>query len=122
MSVEISCNTKGVEEFQAAMESFDSKMKQNVHSQLTRWGLETENSARQLVPVRTGFLQSTIYARVQAWCAVIGAEASYALSVEFGSRYARAHPYLCPAVERHAPFLEQILCEAVDSAKLEAGL
>ena len=122
MSVEISCNTKGVEEFQAAMESFDSKMKQNVHSQLTRWGLETENSARQLVPVRTGFLRSTIYARVQDWCAVVGAEASYALSVEFGSRYARAHPYLYPAVEKHTPFLEQTLCEAVDSAKLEAGL
>lgn len=81
-----------------------------------------ELSARQNVPVKTGYLRSTIQARLQGWMAEIGAEAEYASSVEFGSRYARAHPYLRPAVEEHLPDLEQVICEAIDTAKSEAGL
>jgi hypothetical protein len=33
----------------------------------------------------------------------------------------QARPYLYPALQEHLPRLEQIICEAIDSAKAEAG-
>ena len=121
MSVEISCDIDGVEEFKAAMERFDSAMQRHVHCQLASWAADVKALARQLVPVRTGHLRSTIYAKIREWVAEIGAEATYALFVELGTRYMRARPYLYPAIQEHLPRLEQIICEAIDQAKAEVG-
>ena len=85
-------------------------------------GLQTLALARQLVPVRTGHLRSSIYAKISEWVAEIGAEATYALFVEFGTHRMRAQPYLYPAIQRHLPRLEQIILDALDAAKGEAGL
>ncbi len=122
MSVEISCDINGIEEFKAAMERFDSGMQRQVHRQLASWAADVKALARQLVPVRTGHLRSTIYAKIREWVAEIGAEATYALFVEFGTRYMRARPYLYPAIREHLPRLEQIICDALEVAKAEAGL
>lgn len=122
MGVEVNVAINGVEEFKAALERFHFDMQRHVHRQLVSWTEEVKAPAKQLAPVRTGLLRSSIYARVQEWVAVIGAEASYALFVEFGTRYMRASPYLFPAVQEHLPRLEQIICEAIDAAKAEDGL
>ena len=122
MAVEISCDVEGFEEFRAVMERFDSGMQRHVHEQLASWAVDVEALARQLVPVKTGYLRSSIYAKVQEWVAEVGAEATYALFIELGTRYMRARPYLYPAIQEHLPRLEQIICEAIDSAKMEVGL
>ena len=122
MSVEISCDIDGIEEFKAAMERFDSGMQRHVHRRLASWAADVKALARQLVPVRTGHLRSTIYAKIREWVAEIGAEATYALFVELGTRYMRARPYLYPAIREHLPRLEQIICDALEVAKAEAGL
>jgi len=122
MSVEISCDINGVEEFKAAMERFDSGMQRQVHRQLASWAADVKALAKQIVPVRTGHLRSSIYAKIQDWVAEIGAEATYALFVELGTRYMRARPYLYPAIREHLPRLEQIICDALEVAKAEAGL
>jgi len=122
MAVEMSCDVEGVEEFRAAVERFDSGMQRHVHQQLTSWAADVEALAKQVVPVRTGHLRSSIYARVQEWVAEVGAEAAYAVFVEFGTRYMQARPYLFPAVQEHLPELERIILEALDAAKAEAGL
>lgn len=122
MSVEISCEIDGVEEFKAAMERFDSGMQRHVHSQLASWAADVKALARQLVPVRTGHLRSTIYAKIREWVAEIGSEATYSLFVEFGTRYMRARPYLYPAIREYLPRLEAIICDALEQAKAEAGL
>jgi len=119
---EISCDLEGVEEFKAVIERFDSEMRRRVHEQLASWAEEVEALARHLVPVRTGYLRSSIYAKIQEWVAEIGAEATYALFVELGTRRMKAQPYLFPAIQEHLPRLEQIICEAIDAAKMEAGL
>lgn len=121
MSIEITCDIKGVKEFQEAMRQFDSGMQRHVHRQLARWAADVKASARQLVPVRTGHLRSSIYAEVREWVARIGAEAAYAMFVEFGTRYMRARPYLYPAIQQHLPRLEQIIRDAIEAAKAEAG-
>jgi HK97 gp10 family phage protein len=121
MAVEITCDVEGVEEFQAAMDRLDSGMQKWVHRQLASWAADVKALAKQLVPVRTGYLRSTIYARVSEWVAVVGADAPYALYVEFGTRYMQARPYLYPAIEEHLPRLEEVVAEAIDYAKMEAG-
>lgn len=122
MSIEISCDIEGVEEFKAAMERFDSAMQRHVHRQLVSWAADVKALAKQLVPVRSGHLRSSIYAKIREWVAEVGAEATYALFVEFGTRYIRARPYLYPAIKDHLPRLEQIICDALEQAKAEARL
>ena len=122
MAVEITCDVDGIEEFQRAMQQFDSGMQRYVHRQLASWAADVKALAKQLAPVRTGHLRSSIYAKIQEWVAEIGAEATYALFVEFGTRYMQARPYLYPAIQEHLPRLEQIICETIDEAKAEASL
>jgi HK97 gp10 family phage protein len=104
------------------MERFDSGVQNHVHRQLASWAETVKVLAKQLVPVRTGHLRGSIYAKISEWVAEIGSEATYALFVELGTRRMRAQPYLFPAIQEHLPRLEQIICEAIDVAKAEAGL
>lgn len=122
MSIEISCDVKGVEEFQKAIHNFDSAMQKHVHTQLASWAADVKALAQQLVPVRTGHLRSSIYAKISEWVAQIGAQATYALFVEFGTRYMRARPYLYPAIQQYLPRLERIISDALEAAKVEVGL
>ena len=104
------------------MERFDSEMQREIHSFLVSWAADVKAEAMRLVPVRTGYLRSTIYAKIQNWVAEIGAEATYALFVELGTKYMQAHPYLYPAVQEFLPQLESVVIAAIKQAKSEAGL
>ncbi|MEM2118866.1 MAG: HK97 gp10 family phage protein [Candidatus Bathyarchaeia archaeon] len=122
MAIEITCDIEGVDEFKAAMQTFDSAMQKNVYQQLASWVANVIALAKQMAPVRTGHLRSSIYAKINDWVVEISAEATYALFVELGTRYMQAQPYLYPAIQEYLPQLEAIICEAVDAAKTEAGL
>jgi HK97 gp10 family phage protein len=104
------------------MQRFDSGMQRQVHRQLVSWAADVKASARKLVPIRTGYLQSTIYAKISEWVAEIGAEATYALFLELGTKYMQAQPYLYPAIQEYLPQLEAIITSAIEQAKTEAGL
>lgn len=119
--MEISCDVQGIEEFQAAMRQFDSGMQRRVHSALASWVADVKASAMHKVPVRTGYLRSTIYARIREWVGEIGADATYAYFVEMGTKYMCAQPYLYPAIQEYLPVLEQIIGDAIEAAKREAG-
>jgi len=97
-------------------------MQSRVREQLAQWAQNVKAEAQRLVPVRTGYLQSGIFGKVQDWQVEVGAEANYAAAVEFGTRYAQAQPYIAPAVETYLPSLEPALLEALDTAKAEAQL
>jgi len=122
VAVEISCDVEGVEEFKAAMQRFDSGMQQQVYRFLASWVADVKAAAMRNAPVRTGYLRSTIYATIKDWVAEIGAEATYALFVELGTRHMRARPYLYPALQEHLPELEMNIIGAIEQAKTEAGL
>ena len=104
------------------MQTFDTGMQRYVYRQLASWAADIKALAKQLAPVRTGHLRGSIYAKIQDWVAEIGAEATYALFVELGTRYMQARPYLYPAIQEHIPELERIILEALEAAKAEAGL
>jgi len=121
MSIEVKCDVKGIEEFQQAMRNFDSGIQKHVHRLLASWAADVKASARQLVPVRTGHLRQSIYAEVREWVVRIGAEATYAMFVEFGTRRMQARPYLYPAIQMYLPQLEEIIRDSIEQAKAEAG-
>jgi HK97 gp10 family phage protein len=98
------------------------QMQSKIHERLQSWATRIQRQAQKNAPARTGYLRSTIYGKVKEWVAEIGAEATYALFVEFGTRYMRAQPYLYPAIQEGLPSLERIIVEAIDAAKMEAGL
>ncbi len=104
------------------MQRFDSGMQREVHSFLASWAADVKAEAMRLVPVRTGYLRSTIYAKVQQWVVEVGADAAYALLVELGTKYMQAHPYLYPAIQEYLPQLETVVIAAIEQAKAEAGL
>src|SRR4030067_2809372 len=112
MSVEINIEPEGIEEFKEAIQRFDSKMQEQLKQRLAEWAEKTRADASRLAPVRTGYLRSTVYARTQEWNAEIGAEANYAGSVEFGTRYAQAKPFLNPPVQKKAPELARLFLQA----------
>jgi HK97 gp10 family phage protein len=122
MSVEINLDLAGAEEFKQAIARFDAEMQRHLLERLAGWAESVKTEATRIVPVRTGYLRSTIYGRIQEWSAEVGAEAVYAAHVEFGTRYAMAKPFLTPAVQARLPELERVLVEALNLAKVEAGL
>jgi HK97 gp10 family phage protein len=122
LSIEVSCDVEGVKEFQNAMQNFDSATQRHVYSVLASWAADVKAQAMRTVPVRTGHLRSTIYATVKDWVVNIGADATYASFVELGTRYMQAQPYLWPAIQQYLPELEQLVKDAIEQAKAEAGL
>lgn len=122
MSVSVNIDISGGEEFQATMNRLDNAMKSQVKAQLLDWAQAVKVDAERLVPVRTGYLQSSIYAKSREWQVEVGAEAAYAAAVEFGTHNTRAQPYLNPTVEAYLPVLERFMLQALDLAKSEAQL
>ncbi len=122
MSVSVNIDISGGEEFTAAMNRFDTAIKNQIQAQLLEWAESVKADSERLVPIRTGYLQSTILAKSQDWLVNVGAEASYAAAVEFGTQYAKAQPFITPAVEAYLPNLERVMLQALDSAKAEAQL
>lgn len=78
-------------------------------------GDEMLDTAKALVPVRTGYLKSTISAHLTQWQAEVGAEAPYAGYVELGTWKMAAQPYLRPAFELHAPFFKEEMARIINA-------
>jgi HK97 gp10 family phage protein len=93
-------------------------MQVGIQNGLEGAGAEMEDTARQIVPVDTGFLQSTLYHRVDpaALTLEIGATADYAMYVEMGTRRMAAEPYLRPAFDAHQDQLYQAMVLGILSA------
>jgi HK97 gp10 family phage protein len=100
----------------AKLSGLPSRIMEKTEAMLNAVGADMEDLARTLVPVRTGYLRSTIYHRVENMSLEVGAEADYATYVELGTRCMAARPYLRPAVDA---FQERLL-EAVRDGVLNA--
>jgi HK97 gp10 family phage protein len=122
MSINMEIEIAGAEELAQALNRLDSEIQAKVQQRLTEWAETVKTEASRLVPVRTGYLRSTIFARTQQWHAEVGAEAAYAATVEFGTTHMSARPFIQPALQQHLPELERVLLEALDSAQTEASV
>jgi HK97 gp10 family phage protein len=122
MSVNIQINVQGAKEFSQALSRFDQETLTQLQGKLAAWAESVKAEAVRLVPVRTGRLKTSIYARTQEWQAQVGATAPYAAAIELGSSNRRARPFLQPALQKRLPELERTLRQAIESAKTGAGL
>jgi len=111
-----------VEEFQAALESFSTDLQVEIRKVLQSIGRDIKEYARAIVPVRTGFLRSSIYYETVEWDLTVGARSLYAAFVEFGTRYMHPRPYLGPAFDTFSPMVTSLMLFAIDEAKARAGL
>jgi len=112
----------GVEEFSLAMDVFSQEIRNQVREVFHELGANIKEYARAIVPVRTGYLQSTIYYRTVEWEIIVGARALYAGYVEYGTRYMAPQPFLGPAFDFYEPQVVALMVYAIEEAKLAAGL
>ena len=75
--------------------------------------------ATDLVPVSTGFLQSTIRSESDDFSITAGADANYAQYVEYGTQKMEAQPYFCPALEQAWTSTQSEFQEAINEAQQE---
>jgi HK97 gp10 family phage protein len=116
MSVEVEIHVEGLDDLQRKLESLGSALQNRVHEGLVEGGVILENAAKSFAPYRTGFLESTIFARVVGWVLRFGATAPYARFVEFGTRFIKTRRFLSQALQYCMPDLSRRLNEAVDKA------
>lgn len=88
--------------FLAGLHAEIGRMKLRSEADLMRLALGVQNRARELAPVDTGRLRSSITHkrgkdRLGPYVKV-GTNVEYAPYVEFGTRYQRAQPFLRPAI------------------------
>ena len=75
--------------------------------------------ATDLVPVDTGYLQSTIAANTDGFFCECMADAEYAQYVEYGTWKMDAQPYFTPALEEGLAAFQEVAGEALDEAQEE---
>ncbi len=83
------------------LRNLSASMRGIISDTLEETGQDMESTARILVHVRTGYLQSTIYHKVDVALLLLelGATANYAAYVEFGTRFMAAAPFIRPAFD-----------------------
>lgn len=121
MSVEMEIHIDGIPELRSRLNQLDEAMKGHVHYGLAFEGEKIANTASSLCPVKTGYLRSTIYARIEDWILKVGATAHYAFYVELGTRFMKARRFLSRAVELRMYSLVKAVHRAISSAIREAS-
>jgi len=123
VSVEMQIDVRGVQELQLKLDRLDQNVRGKVDDALNCEVEATRLRAQSLAPRRTGYLASTIFAeRVREWAFKLGARASYAFFVEFGTRFMQARRFLTRALDSGLLELVQNVNQAIREAVSEAGL
>ena len=99
-----------------------AEIKQAISDALEQGGKDMEEKAKQLVPVRTGRLQASIYHQVDGLQLELGARADYAADIEFGHNvrsgwkikgplvgHVGAQPFIRPAADEGQPNLLSLI-------------
>ena len=118
---ELNVHIDGIPELRSKVNQLDYSMEEHVHYELAFEGEKVKTTAWYLCPVKTGYLRSTIYARIEGWILRLGASAHYARYVEFGTRFMKACRFLSRAVELRMQGLVNAVHRGIDTAIREAS-
>ena len=88
----------GVGDVVNRLEEIKERVREFISREIQEVGDYCVKRARELAPVRTGRLRSSINMRIVAGGVVVEATAPYAGYVEYGTRFMRPRPYIRPAV------------------------
>jgi hypothetical protein len=103
------------------MDSLDTNLQLAVQADLQNFGDLIAGDAEQEAPVLTGFLRSTIYAKVKGWVLYIGAWAPYAKFQEYGTRYIRGLHFISNAIQKRWPQISDYMQRAINEAARRAS-
>lgn len=110
------------QDFRDRLEKLDQTLQDSVQDALMQAANAIVLRARQLVPVRTGYLQSTIYGLVAGmWSVQVGAFASYAAFQELGTSCIQPRYFLSRALQEILPQLPSYISEAIQRSFEEAS-
>jgi len=122
VSIEMQVDVYGIPELQRKLDRIDQSMRSRVDEALDFEVAAMQTRAQNLAPKRTSYLASTIFTeRVRGWAFKLGARASYAAFVEFGTRFMQARRFLSRALELGMLGLVQHVNRAIDDAIREAS-
>ena len=93
-----------------------ANLEDSIEQALDQAGSQICDIARTIVPVRTGFLRSTIGYSADGLSLELTASAYYAGFVEFGTRRMHAEPYMRPAFYQFYPMLVDAIAAAAANA------
>jgi HK97 gp10 family phage protein len=114
LSAVIEITVTGLEELAANLEGyFLTQLQQHISDAISTVGGEMLQTALNLVPVRTGYLRSTLGLEQTAnWTFNLYARAPYAGYVEWGTRHMAARLYITMAVQQHEAEMSQKVARA----------
>ena len=120
----MNCEVLYAEELANALESsFPNSLNTNIAQAMQTVVDRILDTARQLVPVRTGYLLSTISAETtQKWSFTLYARAHYAGYVEWGTRRMYARLFMTHAITQHESEFQDELANAVIQSASESGI
>ena len=100
MSFGLEYRWEGINQLKKALDRAPSKLRELIHKKMDEKSKEVVFFAKNYVPVRTGYLRSTIHYRSVGFLQfLIEAYANYAGFVEYGTSKQRAQPYMRPSLE-----------------------
>ena len=101
------------------LKSVSENLQAKVHAKFLAIGHEMIIYASIIVPVRTGYLRSTIFfIAVEGLAYSFGASADYAFWVEIGTYRTRAQPFIQPTVEAFTSmFLEAVIAAVMEACR-----
>lgn len=109
----VSVTLEGATTFIGNLQAWQTRKRDEIVALVVATCLAIERDAKDLAPVDTGRLQSSIRADVQKaledLAGIVFTNVHYAAHVEFGTVHLAAHPFLFPAWEEHVgPFVAQL--------------
>jgi len=123
VSVQFRLELSGVEDFAEKMRSLDTTMQDCVQDALNETAQQVMRRARELAPIRTGRLVSSIYAQIiYKWVVKVACIVPYAWFQEFGTRYISPRYFLTRALTENFPVFMLIVKAALERAAEEASL
>jgi len=122
MSAEMTIDLQGIVELQRKLDRLDQNMLSYVDQALSNEVSNIRELAQSLAPKRTGFLASTVFVeKMGEWTFKLGARATYAYFVEFGTHFMKARRFLTTTLESSKPSLLSRINQAVKEAIMEAS-
>jgi HK97 gp10 family phage protein len=98
----LSIKIDSLSKLQTTLLRFRTEAATRVEAELDTTALLIETTAKELAPVDTGRLRSSIHVEKPArFTRSVETNVEYAPFLELGTRYQRAQPFLFPAYEQH---------------------
>ena len=103
MASSVSIRLQGAEGIANKLKLLVPRIRQAVGDTIAETALLIETDAKLLSPVDTGLNRAEIHSEIapNRLSAVVSANTSYAIFLEFGTRNMRARPFLFPAYEKN---------------------